>query len=339
MNSMKYNYRNSEKGSILFIVFLLILAVGTLGIVAFKRTATDKTLTSGYAKSVKAFYIADAGIERAKSQLQSMTQQNVISSIVQGGTLFNSVSFGEGEYTVKLSGAIDTNLVRVYDSHVYTLKNVNATFTVLAKEFTAGAGGAQIPIYVRRDITFYSSPSAYPNNWPFLISSAPVVEGNTTTYTDIEERRRIYFYIHYQASCPCGICTYAFLSTDTSPRRMYLLKNGDLLPPYPAFANQESLADIFKDNNLVDSNMRVSLGYNQVVLICELAQNFNPCAPNIDYQDLVILMDFFPSVSQQFTIRSTGTLPGGVSRTIELTAKKINDCFCGLEMLSWREVY
>jgi len=90
-------YSNRKKGQALLFVFFLLLIVGILmGALAVMWEAEIQT-RSETRDSLLAFYIAQAGIERAKVELAYNEDWPVL-----GGGSFGPVTFGGGSYSIQV---------------------------------------------------------------------------------------------------------------------------------------------------------------------------------------------------------------------------------------------
>jgi hypothetical protein len=95
---MKTSFKN-EKGIVLVVALIMLTVLILLGTTAIMTSSSDLKISSNFVSGTQAFYIADAGMERAKTSLNTVTD---INSVLASGTLGfgSSVSFGGGAYSV-----------------------------------------------------------------------------------------------------------------------------------------------------------------------------------------------------------------------------------------------
>lgn len=109
---------DNEKGIVLVVVLLLLAALIILGTTAVMQTSTDLKISSNYKTRVQAFYIAEAGLAKAEAELINdlNTDQDIANTTfnqISGSsititpsstsfyTVFDSISFGAGDYTIQ----------------------------------------------------------------------------------------------------------------------------------------------------------------------------------------------------------------------------------------------
>ncbi|MFQ5482456.1 MAG: PilX N-terminal domain-containing pilus assembly protein [Nitrospinaceae bacterium] len=117
---------NNESGAILVVVLLLLMVMAALVPVTVRSVATDTTRTSNYQTSKQAFYIAEAGLEHAKSLVRSVSLNDtldgddnnkantadnglfpsVAATQTWNGVNYTPVSFNNGTYYMRV---IDNN--------------------------------------------------------------------------------------------------------------------------------------------------------------------------------------------------------------------------------------
>jgi hypothetical protein len=95
---MKTSLKN-EKGIVLVIALIMLTVLILLGTTAIMTSSSDLKISANFVSGTQAFYIADAGMERSKISLNSVTD---INSLLASGTLGfgSSVGFGGGTYSV-----------------------------------------------------------------------------------------------------------------------------------------------------------------------------------------------------------------------------------------------
>ena len=91
---------NREKGSALVIALLLTATLVALGSTFLVISYTDRNIASNRADGSRALFLADAGIERARAQLEGA---NFDALLAGGGGLFNNQALGGGTYTVTVA--------------------------------------------------------------------------------------------------------------------------------------------------------------------------------------------------------------------------------------------
>ncbi len=95
---MKTSIKN-EKGIVLVVALIMLTVLILLGTTAIMTSSSDLKISSNFVSGTQAFYVADAGMERAKISLNAVTDINtVLASGVLG--FGSSVSFGGGAYSV-----------------------------------------------------------------------------------------------------------------------------------------------------------------------------------------------------------------------------------------------
>ena len=87
----------NKRGSVLIIVFLVIIFLTILGGVMFSRGLSERSLTKKYVDSTRAFWLAEAGINKAFKQLKA----NFDDTASISGTL------GVGSYSVSIGAKVN----------------------------------------------------------------------------------------------------------------------------------------------------------------------------------------------------------------------------------------
>lgn len=98
---------NTEKGSALLLTLAIILMLFAAVLMSVDRSTTETELSFNQSYSDKAFYIAQAGLERAKAEIEADEEWR---------TGFNQTQFGTGKYTVivldsSVNSALDDTVV------------------------------------------------------------------------------------------------------------------------------------------------------------------------------------------------------------------------------------
>lgn len=143
--SFSSSVHNNEKGMILIITIALLAVVALVGTIVVKSTNTDIKISSNYKRARQSLYIAEAGVNRARGNLN--TDSSWLSSLPQPGTInvfSGDNSFGSGVYDVKIfendpssgktriysAGYVTSNLGTVSTSIVETVVEQTDPFTI-----------------------------------------------------------------------------------------------------------------------------------------------------------------------------------------------------------------
>jgi hypothetical protein len=96
---------SGEEGFILPVTLMVIGLISLLGATFLTVSGTEHTIASNEVKAAKAFNIAEAGLERAKTRLRTATEplNNFLSGTSPGPNLYTGVSFDGGTYAVVIS--------------------------------------------------------------------------------------------------------------------------------------------------------------------------------------------------------------------------------------------
>jgi hypothetical protein len=139
-------FPGDEKGMVLVVGLLLISVLSLVGTTAVMTSTTDMKISSNYRSGARAFYIAEAGIERARAQLLSLgvsgftLSQSLFVSAGFNGSLSNSgnianfyangafvtddfpfiwqTSFGDGTYRVYLTNDLTDGVTSKTDTNL-----------------------------------------------------------------------------------------------------------------------------------------------------------------------------------------------------------------------------
>jgi len=90
-----------ERGGVLVIVLAIVAAVLLIGVALFVLGGGESGIVEHRVDSVRAFYLAEAGLDRAKSWLEALAQQDPPSFPASGA--FNDQWLGGGEYDVTIT--------------------------------------------------------------------------------------------------------------------------------------------------------------------------------------------------------------------------------------------
>ncbi|PKP55757.1 hypothetical protein CVT91_14810 [Candidatus Atribacteria bacterium HGW-Atribacteria-1] len=139
------NYRikyllTNQKGMALLTTLIFVFVLVTLAVALLTMTNNDTKLSALQRDSTKAFYIAEAGIERTLYDLQEdyNTDQNWVGDSINSqpfvdGKLYDEVDFGEGKYTVTLEN-IYSNSVTIKSKG----KHINKSTRYVQVDATVG---------------------------------------------------------------------------------------------------------------------------------------------------------------------------------------------------------
>ena len=93
------NYRKGESGQAALILIVILLAIlSTIGISFLYRMRLEQRAASNYTDSVKAYYLAEAGIEKAIAQLRNDT--NEYDDLYESWVIGFKEELGEGNYSI-----------------------------------------------------------------------------------------------------------------------------------------------------------------------------------------------------------------------------------------------
>jgi Tfp pilus assembly protein PilX len=101
----------NRRGIVLIVSFMVVVALAILGSVIMSRSVSERFIAQRYAESMKAFWLAEAGVNRALNELKA--DYNVSSGDCKWET-----NLGSGRYCVDLSGE-DANGRRTLTAHGY----------------------------------------------------------------------------------------------------------------------------------------------------------------------------------------------------------------------------
>ncbi len=94
----------NEKGFILLGSLVILSLIALVASVALTTTFTDIKICSNYKTSKQAFYIAEAGVQHAKSELRTVKFQDVLDGDYSGSVNFGTdTPFADGTYTVTVA--------------------------------------------------------------------------------------------------------------------------------------------------------------------------------------------------------------------------------------------
>lgn len=166
------------------------------------------------------------------------------------------------------------------DGTITTTGPLSVTFSVLGSEITYGAGGPEINVYAsRKKVTG--------NSYQDLFSGNDVDGGETQTVTGYVNGSQVIVKVrgYYKKN---GWLTFdeTYRSNDDTGH-IVVLRDGDELPDYPAFDDQDEIEDYLAD--VLDAQNRINIGTYDLLLLTELGSLNSSAA---DFQDAVILLQF-----------------------------------------------
>lgn len=217
--------------------------------------------SSSAASSAPASSSSQATSQQSSSSVQSSPTSGASSS--QGGT-----PTCEDRFYVQDDGTI------------VTTGPLDITWRALGSEVTFGNGGPEIQVTVK-----YSKDDG--KKWKKLFQGKDIDGGESQTVSNITTGSKVLTKIRG---------TYQFLwwltfdqeyTSNDQTGHVITLRDGDELPDYPAFGNQQNLTAFLQD--IVDEDGRIDIGPYDAVLLVEL---FDLFGIGIDFQDAVLLMEF-----------------------------------------------
>ncbi len=146
---------------------------------------------------------------------------------------------------------------------------------VLGSEITYGANGPDIPVRVSASLNGGI-------DWSDLYSGNAITGGEQQVFSNIAHNTPIALRFN-------GRYSWLFNKTyrsDVKDGHVIILRNGDSVPSYPAFGNQQNLTTYIR--NLIGSNGKISIGAKDLLFLVELSS----LDSSADFQDAVILVSF-----------------------------------------------
>ena len=213
MFSLRSVYGN-EKGIVLPVALVLLTLLTAMGGAAVVITKTDLKIGGNYRSSKRAFYIAEAGVNRGWNELVDGDGTDDFLDVYNNGPkpLFSSEPLGDGSYTVTAEGVAgsDPNLVKVTSvaclpagcasgsakSTIEAVFRRNASlfqFALLAKETIMLSGGAITDSFDSRVADYVAgtagSEGHIGSNGDIIATGSPkpsIVNGNASAGNSIE---------------------------------------------------------------------------------------------------------------------------------------------------------
>lgn len=166
------------------------------------------------------------------------------------------------------------------DGTITTTGPLSVTYTVLGSDITYGEGGPDVNVYV-------SYKKLTGNSYQELYSGNDVDGGETQTVTGYANGSQVVVKVrgYYRQR---GWLTFdqTYYSNDESGH-IIILRDGDELPDYPVFDDQNEIASYLAD--ILDEQGRIDVGTYDLVMLTELGSLNQQSA---DFQDAVILVQF-----------------------------------------------
>lgn len=337
------NSLHNQNGSVLLLAITFSIVLGLVGLISFKTTSADTKISSGYKKKVQCFYLAEAGIECAKTQLKNMSLYDIfISSQESGGLLINNTALGDGSYKVELSGNFDPGFTINPDTkEIRTTRDQDLSITSVTSQIYFSCGQCRCDVYSW--ISFNNG-----STWNELFDGEPIgLHGNDDdegdfegigANTKIDFKVRLYWPSYRYPCYHPGQNRYVYTTDPSDSAHFMYLKAGDPAPMMDASYGQpqERVRDVLAENNFLDENDRIIIGPTDLLVLIDLDRN--PLNGG-DYQDGIFYITHgSPSQNgqdQKIVITSTGKQDNGIEAAIEVTLNKPSHD--SLEVLSWLE--
>jgi prepilin-type N-terminal cleavage/methylation domain-containing protein len=166
------------------------------------------------------------------------------------------------------------------DGTITTTGTVSVTYTVLGSDITYGEGGPEVNVYV-------SYKKLTGSSYQTLYSGNDVDGGETQTVAGYTNGKKVIVKVrgYYRNS---GWLTFdQSFTSDDETGHIVILRDGDELPDYPAFDDQENLNSYLQD--ILDGSGNIDIGTYDAVMLVELGSITGASA---DFQDAVILLQF-----------------------------------------------
>lgn len=347
----------NQRGSVLTVILILILTLTIASSIALKFSKKDVTIYSSLKRNVQSFYVAEAGIERAKAAVKKMTAAQVHTLLESGGNLYSDDTLNGGDYSVTVKKTVRPGTVgtpffvweffsllvaNVYPATLRTTEHTNCDVTVrvLGTEFAA-AGPVRMPIQL-----FLSTDNGGTWNAPFGTNDILEKIDSTRSILGIAPGTEIT--VCLQSWTPGWAATHTRWTTLLADEHFIVLKNGDTLPsrfkPYPGVpVVKQYLRSVSwwypPQSGTTDSIGIIHVGEKEVVYLCELDTLGITTAT--DFQDAVLLVKvdsdpyLDPDRYNLIAIRSCGTFSKGVNTTVEMIALKTEANM--LRQVAWKE--
>lgn len=213
----------------------------------------------------------------SSSSSSSSTSASSISSSFSSSS-FSSSSQGGGSWGQTCNDRVFVES----NGNINTLSVVNMTVKGIASQITYGAGGPKIPVTV-----FYSKNGG--SKFYSLFNGALLASGLTQTITGIaaDSDVVIRFKGYYKKN---GWLTFnATYDSNKSNGHILVLRDGDQIPSYMPFGNQQSLKTLLAD--YVGEDGKIDIGTYEIILLAEIGASVAK-SPSADFQDGVVLLTF-----------------------------------------------
>jgi type II secretory pathway pseudopilin PulG len=213
--------------------------------------------------------IGSSASAAAASSVQSSVASSVVSSAASSAISSSAAAATCADrFTVSGNGTITTT------------GPLNVTYTVLGSDITYGEGGPAVDVYVSRKKLTGAS-------YQTLFSGNDVDGGETQTVTGYSNGSQVVVKVQgYYRQSRWLTFDQTYMSNDNTGH-IVILRDGDALPDYPAFDDQENLNSFLTD--ILDEQGHIDVGTYDLVLLTELGTLTGSSA---DFQDAVILVQF-----------------------------------------------
>jgi prepilin-type N-terminal cleavage/methylation domain-containing protein len=166
------------------------------------------------------------------------------------------------------------------DGTITTTGTVNVTYKVLGSDITYGEGGPEVNVYVSRKKLTGST-------YQSLFSGADVDGGETETVSGFTNGSQVIVKVRGYYKKKGWLTFDQTFATNDGTGHIEILRDGDPLPDYPAFDDQNELHSYLQA--ILDAQGRIDVGTYDLVLLTELG---NLSGSSADFQDAVLLLQF-----------------------------------------------
>ncbi|MBW2737747.1 MAG: pilus assembly PilX N-terminal domain-containing protein [Deltaproteobacteria bacterium] len=163
---------NNEKGFVLPVGLMFLAIIAILGTTAVIITTTDLKIGTNYRASEQAFYVAEAGIQRAANALKAGASNGFDDELLGSDGILSfgsSVSFGDGTYAVQVTDNDDGDSNMFSDSDGKVLITSIGTIDNASKTIEA--------VYYYREVDVDGALGIYGHNPAVELSGASEIDG------------------------------------------------------------------------------------------------------------------------------------------------------------------
>lgn len=105
----------SETGSVTIVALVVMIVLGALGATLIKQSISRNKVSASYSDGIAAQYLAEAGIQHAKAEIEKQKYFSVIDTTNlrnktltgSNGTYNVTVSYANGFYTITSTGTVN----------------------------------------------------------------------------------------------------------------------------------------------------------------------------------------------------------------------------------------